>query len=40
MKMMMRTGDSLDAVGDTHRILVLAQTPEIMEVNPQTEVTL
>ena len=35
MKSMMLTGDFLDAVGNTHSILVFAQTTVSMEVNPR-----
>ena len=40
MKRMMRTGALLDAVGNTHSILVFAQTTVRMEVKPKIEVTL
>ena len=37
---MMWAGDHLNAVSNTHIILVFAQTTVIMEVNPRMEVTL
>ena len=40
MKRMMHMGDLLDAVGNTHIILVFAHTAVNMEVKPQMEVTL
>ena len=40
MRQMMWTGDSLDAVGNNHIIIVFAQTTVSMEVNPRMEVTL
>ena len=40
MKQMVQTGDLLDAVWNTHSILVFAQTNVIMEVNPRIEVML
>ena len=36
---MVRTGDFLDAVGNTNSTLVFSQTTVRMEVNPQMEVT-
>ena len=39
MTRMMRIGDILDAVGNTHIILVFSQTTMSMEVNQRTEVT-
>ena len=37
---MMRTGNRLDAVGNTHRIIVLAQTTVSIELSPWMELTL
>ena len=38
MERMMRTGVSLDEVGNNHEIIVFAQTTVSMEVNPYAEV--
>ena len=40
MKQMMQAGALLDAVGNTHIILVFAQITVSMELKPQMEVTL
>ena len=40
MQRMMRTGDILDAVGNTHSILIFVHATGIMEVKPRMEVTL
>ena len=39
MKRMLRTCALLDAVGNTHRIIVFVQTNMSLEVNPRVEVT-